>query len=146
MYYSEFKELIIERAESAGLSDVIKNLTKGIDTNLTRLFDIDGYVPSGGETSKIGFAQQSMRNGGIFVFDEYDSNIDPISENELNEKLLNYKETRIIISHRLSIARETDRIYWIENGKVIEKGTHEDLCSIKCKYSKLYEEQKRILG
>lgn len=143
--YSDIKDIIIDKTAKAGLSSVVSNLKNGIDTNLTKLFDSDGYVPSGGETSKIGFAQQSLSHGGIFVYDEYDSNIDPISEVELNKLLSTGEKTSIIISHRVSIAMDANRIYWVEKGKILEQGTHSELCKLNGKYFKFYKERQEMI-
>ena len=143
--YNDEKDRILNCIDDVGLKPVVERLENGIDTPITRLFEVDGYVPSGGEASKIGFAQQLINENGIFVFDEYDSNIDPISEMELNNSLLNMGKTKVIISHRLSIAKDADRIYWIEKGKTVEEGTHRELCELKGKYATLYEQRKNMV-
>lgn len=142
--YEQERDVIEKKVMDAGMRNILGRLNDGIDTKLTRLFDSDGYVPSGGETSKIGFAQQSMNLDGIFIFDEYDADIDPLSEQEINERLLAMGKTKIIISHRLSIAREADRIYWIEKGKTIEEGTHQELYNLGGKYAELFELRKSM--
>ena len=142
--YEEERTALKKCIDDVGLTKVVDRLENGMDTVVTRLFDPNGYVPSGGEASKIGFARQLINESGVFVFDEYDSNIDPISEEELNDRLLNMGKTRIIVSHRLSIAKDADRIYWIEKGKTVEVGTHKELCELGGKYAALYQQRKQL--
>ena len=78
--YEAERSKIYDCLDKAGLKRVNDVMNRGIDTPLTKLFDENGYVPSGGEIGKIGFAQQLMNEMGIYVFDEYDSSIDPLSE------------------------------------------------------------------
>ena len=100
---------------------------------------------SGGEKQKLFFTRALYKEAPLIILDEPTAALDPIAENEL---YLRYGEamknaTSIFISHRLSSTRFCDRIVLLENGRLIEEGTHEQLLSGATRYAYLYEIQSR---
>lgn len=143
------KDILSETAEKAlkcaGIWDKICSLEKGIDTVMTREFDSSGAVFSGGEQQKLAVARAFAQNTSVKVFDEPSSALDPIAEYDLYKGIM--EESRghitIFISHRLSSVKDADMVFMLENGKVIEQGTHKELISSKGKYCEMFNMQAR---
>lgn len=114
-----------------------------IDSSLTREFDSNGLVPSGGQAQKIAIARALLNNGEITVMDEASSALDPISEYDINHSLVNLlgNQTLVIVSHRLSTVQYVDKIFYVENGMIREQGTHEELIKTGGKYYEMYQKQ-----
>lgn len=95
---------------------------------------------SGGELQKIALARVLYKDSPIVIFDEPSSSIDAISEKQLFDLSLNllHEKTIIFITHKLSNIKNMDYIYFIENGEVIEEGTHDDLLAKEGKYNSLF--------
>ena len=100
---------------------------------------------SGGEIQKLALARALYKGGEIFVLDEPTAKLDPLAENEMYLKYseLTKGKTSIFISHRLSSTRFCDRIFYLENGKIIESGTHDMLMALGGAYAKMFETQSR---
>lgn len=127
----------------AGLEEIFRE--KGIDENsfMTRsLFD-DGVELSGGQAQKFFLARALYKNGNILILDEPTSALDPIAESEIYQKYANLSRgrTSLFISHRLASTRFSDRILFLENGKIKEEGTHEQLMALKGSYAHMFEVQ-----
>ncbi len=134
----------VEKAiEASGIKDKVESFENGIETVLTREFDSDGVVLSGGEGQKISIARTFASNSGIVILDEPTSALDPIAEYRMYENMMKATKDRsvVFISHRLSSATLADRIYYIENGEVIEEGSHEELMKKEGKYSQMFKIQ-----
>lgn len=138
-------EAVYEALKKAGVYDKVMTLPKKLDTILTKEFDQDGALLSGGEMQKIVVARAFVRNAPIKVFDEPSSALDPIAEYELYESILKDSagKTVLFISHRLSSVRNADMILMLENGEIIERGTHQQLMAQKGKYADMYSKQAR---
>lgn len=110
-----------------------------------RLFDDDGEALSGGEKQRLALARGYLRakSAGIFILDEPNSSLDPISEYELNKKLMSVlsDQTIVFITHRLSTTVLADEILYVENGQVLERGTHEELIALDGKYADMFNKQ-----
>lgn len=137
------EERVIQCARMAGLSD--SDLPNGMDTNIGKFIYADGIQLSGGQTQKLMLARALYKNGNILVLDEPTAALDPIAENDIYRKYLEMTEgkTSIFISHRLASTRFCDRIIYMENGCIMEEGTHESLLAQGKGYSRLYEVQSR---
>ena len=123
----------------------LKETHKGIDTLLTKEFDKEGVILSGGETQKIAIARVFAKNPDIVILDEPSSALDPVAEFNMYENMMKLAEdkTVIFISHRLSSARVADRIYMLENGAVTEEGTHDSLMELGGKYAAMFTLQSQ---
>ena len=143
---------IYDRKENEKVNDAIyktrldKVITKNAaDSNreLTREFEEDGIMLSGGEIQKIGIARLLAGDFGLLIFDEPSSALDPIAEYEMSELILDSsnRATTIVIAHRLSTIRHADRIVLIDNGTVKEIGTHDELMQTKGKYYEMFTKQ-----
>lgn len=110
---------------------------------LNRDFACDGLTFSGGEAQRIGIARALYHGGDILVFDEANSALDPIAERDINELInrLSGERTAIFISHRLTAAVRADRIIYMEDGRIAECGTHEQLLALNGSYAELYRAQ-----
>lgn len=129
----------------SNLEDLVSGYPQGANTNLTKLIDEKGVEFSGGQIQRLLLARALYKDGPILVLDEPTAALDPIAENDMYLKYRDMTEgkTSIFISHRLSSTRFCDRIIFIDGGKIVEEGSHEELLALKGKYSRLYEIQSR---
>ncbi len=142
------RQLVEEALIKAQFGDKLEKLkktNKGIDTPLTKEFDKEGVILSGGQTQKIAIARVFAKNPDIVILDEPSSALDPVAEFNMYENMMKLAEdkTVIFISHRLSSARTADRIYMLENGSVIEEGTHDSLMKLGGKYAAMFNLQSQ---
>ncbi|MNZ58375.1 putative multidrug export ATP-binding/permease protein [compost metagenome] len=127
----------------------LNSLQHGLDTQLTMEFDEEGVNLSGGESQKLAIARTFYRSTNMIILDEPSSALDPIAEYKLNQSMFEAAEDRtlIFISHRLSTTKRSDYILMMEQGSIIERGTHEDLVKSGGKYAAMWNAQaKRYQG
>lgn len=120
-----------------------KELLNGVHTEVLREFDDSGMMFSGGEAQKITVARAFYKNCPYVIMDEPSANLDPVAEYNLNKSMTEVakNKTVIFISHRLSTTRHADRIYVMENGEIVENGTHDELMSQNGKYAYMFNLQ-----
>ena len=137
------KNLAIDGMKNSGIYDKICTLPKGADTILTREFDDEGAVLSGGECQKIAISRVFAKPCEIVILDEPSSALDPVSEYQMYESMMKACENKavIFISHRLSSAVLADKVYLLENGKIEEEGTHFELLHKNGKYADMWNKQ-----
>ena len=133
---SASKEEVINAAKAAQCHEFIKNLPDGYDT----LVGEGGVYLSGGEQQRIGIARVILKNTPIVIMDEATSYADPENEGKILQGLarLIKNKTVIIIAHRLSTITNADQIIVVDNGKIVEQGTHEKLVENKGLYEKMW--------
>lgn len=126
------------------LINVLESVSLNIDLN--KFVGEKGSLLSGGESQRLSIARAILNNGEIMLFDEATSALDSKSEliinNLLNDR--NNKQTRIIIAHRLASLRSCDRIYYLDNGSILEFGSHDELMAKKGKYYNLIIEKDEV--
>lgn len=129
--------------EKSGFSQRLETLAGGLSANLTTEFEDDGVNLSGGEGQKLAVARVFYKNANLIILDEPSSALDPIAEYHLNHSMLTAAENKsvVFISHRLSTTRIADRIYMLENGRIIEEGSHSELLKSGGKYAEMWEVQ-----
>ncbi len=134
---------VISAIEKSGFSERLDTLSDGLGTNLTTEFEDGGVNLSGGEGQKLAVARVFYKNAGLIILDEPSSALDPIAEYHLNHSMLTAAENKsvVFISHRLSTTRIADRIYMLENGSIIEEGSHSELLDLGGKYSEMWRVQ-----
>ncbi len=139
----EDEKIVVEALRMAGVEDKVASLPQGIHTILTKEFSEDGVVLSGGEYQKIVVARAFVKDCPFKIFDEPSSALDPIAEYELFESILEYSrdKTMLFISHRLSSVQNADWVLMLENGRLIEEGTHQMLMKRQGAYADMYEKQ-----
>jgi subfamily B ATP-binding cassette protein MsbA len=130
---------IREAARAAHALNFIQHLPKGFDTVIGEA----GARLSGGERQRISIARAILRNAPILILDEATSSLDTESEREVQQAIENLVQSRttFVIAHRLSTIRNADRIIVIQNGMIVEEGTHETLLPLEGVYKKLYDMQ-----
>lgn len=138
-------EEVREALKRAGIYEKVRKLPNDIYTMLTKEFDEKGVILSGGEFQKIVCSRVFVDDTKVSLFDEPSSALDPISENELfNSIISSVKErTGIFISHRLSSVKDADYVFMLEQGKVIEQGSHSELMALNGAYYEMYRIQER---
>lgn len=136
-----FDESKVKRA--LGESGFDKKLKKGVFTELLREFDDEGKMLSGGESQKIAIARAFYKECPYIILDEPSANLDPIAEYNLNQAMIEAakEKTVIFISHRLSTTVNADRIYVMENGEIIESGSHKELMKQNGTYAYMFNLQ-----
>ncbi|ERN51270.1 ABC transporter ATP-binding protein [Alkalihalophilus marmarensis] len=133
-------EEVIAAAKAANAHDFIMNLPNGYDTEVGER----GVKLSGGQKQRVAIARVFLKNPPILIFDEATSALDLESEHYIQEALekLARNRTTFIVAHRLSTITHADRIVLIENGEIVESGTHEELMKKAGHYQKLFDVQQ----
>lgn len=131
------KEEVIEAARLAGANDFIMELPQGFDTYVGER----GVKLSGGQKQRISIARVFLKNPPILLLDEATSALDNTSERLVQKSLerLSVGRTTLTIAHRLSTIQHADRILVLDQGKIIETGTHEELLKKKAAYYRLHQ-------
>ncbi|MDC1278423.1 ABC transporter ATP-binding protein/permease [Pelagibacteraceae bacterium] len=134
------KEEVISAAQNADIHDFITILPDGYET----IVGERGLKLSGGEKQRVAIARTILKNPKIFFFDEATSALDTSTEKEIQKNLENISKgkTTLIIAHRLSTAANADNIIVLDQGTIIEQGTHESLLLKKGKYFGMWGKQK----
>ena len=135
-------ERIVSAARFAGANSFITELEHGYETPLGTAFD-NGADLSGGEWQRMALARALFRDAPILIFDEPTANLDAHAEHAV---LQHFREiargrTTLIISHRLSNVRFADKICVLEDGGIVEEGSHEELMKMNRSYARMFKVQ-----
>ncbi len=143
VYTPDKEQTVLDALKDSTFDEKLEALPNGINTELTKEFYKEGTELSGGESQKIAIARVFAHNNELIVMDEPSSALDPIAEYNLNVGIdKNAKgKTVVFITHRLSTTRHVDMIYMLENGKIIESGSHDDLIASNGKYASMFNLQ-----
>lgn len=138
-------ERVKECIRTAGLEERIQRTEKGIHSQMSRVLDAKGLMLSGGEQQKLYLARALYQNGRIMILDEPTAALDPLAEREqyLKYESISKGKTAVYISHRLASTSFCDRILFLEKGKILESGSHQELMEKQGKYYEMYETQSR---
>lgn len=139
---SEDEDKIYYSLNKSGAEGFVNNFPEKINTYLTRQYE-DGEELSGGQWQKIALSRTFFRDTVMYILDEPSSALDAEAEDELFRQFEDLYKNKgaILISHRLSNVKSADKIIVIDNGKVIEQGTHKELMSLDKKYAHMYKLQ-----
>lgn len=126
-----------------GLQERISELPLGVSTEIYSEFEKDGINLSGGETQRVALARAYVKDAELIIFDEPASALDPIAEEQLYQDMLTSVagKTVLFISHRLSTVKLAQRIYLIDDGSVVESGTHDELIKANGLYAEMFSKQ-----
>lgn len=132
------KEEVMEALHLAQCDDIIEKLPNGINT----IIGSKGTYLSGGEQQRINIARVMLKNSKIVILDEATAFADPENEYQVQKAFENLgkNKTVIMIAHRLSTIKNVDKIYVINNGKIEEQGTHEELINNNGIYNKMWND------
>lgn len=135
-------------ARNAEADEMIVALPNGYETLASRAFDSEtgrsGVTLSGGEWQRLALARAYMRDDrDLMILDEPTAGLDPIAEQRINERVRieRNRRTTLLVSHRLSALRDADLILILDNGRVVERGAHDELIAAGGGYAELFERQ-----
>lgn len=136
---------VVAAAKAANVHDLIASLPSAYDSILGNQFE-NGEELSIGQWQKMAIARAFYRNTDLVIMDEPSSALDADAELQITETLkhLSHNKTAIVISHRLSTIRWVDKIFYFDNGCVIESGTHDELMTAKGAYYELWNKSVKI--
>jgi len=142
VYHEVPDEQLVKVIHKLGLESVLEK-AGSLDTMVSREFTEDGVALSGGEAQRLTLARLFTGEFGLLVLDEPSSALDPLAEYKLMQIILDASNTAttLMIAHRLSTVRDFDVIYHMENGAIIESGTHEELMAARGKYYEMFTRQ-----
>ncbi|BFH11399.1 ATP-binding cassette domain-containing protein [Paenibacillus melissococcoides] len=130
-------DMIVYASKQAAIHDDIMRLPLGYQTMVSE----NGFNFSGGQRQRILLARALLHRPAILLLDEATSSLDLMSEQLICDSLRHISCSQIIIAHRLSTVRHADRIIVLDNGKITEMGSHQELMSLQGKYYDLYTSQ-----
>jgi ATP-binding cassette, subfamily B, bacterial len=130
-------DLIVRAAKLAEIHDEIMQMSMGYETTLTDR----GLSLSGGQRQRLALARALVRSPRILILDEATSHLDAVTEERISKNLSSLNCSQIIIAHRLSTIRDADVVLLLEDGRVIEQGTHDSLMRARGIYEKLFAAQ-----
>lgn len=118
-------EELEDAISKASLAEFVASLPKGVDTKVGE----SGIKLSGGQKQRLAIARALLRNSPIIIFDESTSSLDNFAQEEVKKSIdsLKGKSTIVIVAHRLSTIKNVDRIFFLENGKIVDEGTFDEL-------------------
>lgn len=124
-----------------GIDELAQQLPQGYDTMLSKEFD--GVDLSGGQWQRVAIGRGALKKGALLVMDEPTSAIDPLLEHDLLTQMLNADShaTKVIITHRIGIATQADRVIVMHGGKIVEMGSHAELMAQNGTYAQLFQNQ-----
>ncbi len=133
------EEQLWEALEQANVADFVQSLPEKLET----LIGVKGLKLSGGQRQRLAIARVIIKNPSIVIMDEATSSLDSVTEMQIEEALegLLANRTSITIAHRLSTVVRSDRLLYLEDGQIMESGTHGELIKRKGMYHALYEAQ-----
>nr|WP_234046158.1 ABC transporter ATP-binding protein [Streptomyces adelaidensis] len=137
------EERLASSVAEAGAQDVVEDLPRGLDTLLARGFS-GGHELSGGQWQRLGIARAAYRRGRILIVDEPTAALDARAELEVFEKiraLAGTGQTVVLITHRLASVRHADLVHVLDQGRLVESGTPEELLATGGVYAELYSLQ-----
>lgn len=136
---------ILECMSMAGLAEKIQSLSNGLDTKIGRQIYRDGLELSGGQAQRLMLARALYKNAPVVILDEPTSALDSIAEHDIYLKYSQMTDghTSIFISHRLASTRFCDRILFLEQGRIKEEGTHQQLLARGGSYAALFHIQSQ---
>lgn len=136
------EDKLLEAVQAAHVNEFTDRFEKGLDTTIGER----GVKLSGGQKQRIAIARAILADPRILILDEATSNLDTESESYIQESLARLMQgrTSFVIAHRLSTIRRADQILVIENGEIVERGTHDQLIKKEGRYYQLYTFQARI--
>ena len=139
------ENLIWEELEKVGLKEKITSLSKQLDTSCLNQLDLEGVQFSGGQQQRLILARTLYKDREIFIFDEPTAALDALAEDMLYREFYKMTEnkTAIFITHRLASTKFCNTIYVLNQGKVIQHGTHERLLQEDGEYQELFELQAK---
>lgn len=126
--------------DKAGLGKIFRERNISLDSYMMKFMEKQGIELSGGQQQRFLLARALYKDAPVLVLDEPTAALDPIAESEIYDSynLYSNQKTSIFISHRLASTRFADRIIMIDNGKIIEEGTHSELMAIDGEYAKMF--------
>lgn len=129
--------------KQSGVSSFLSNFEKGDQTSLIKAFDEESASLSGGQMQKLKLAQALYKDGSVLILDEPTAALDPISESEIYQNYFELAKDKIsfFITHRLASTQFCDRIIYVDQGTIIEDGTHDELLKQAGKYATLFDKQ-----
>lgn len=152
IYMRPVKEEDTEAAVGYMQDSTLNGFEKRCWDNVTKEFDKNGIVFSGGQSQKTAIARAFAQDGKFVIMDEASSALDPLAEAEVNTTVLEKMAGKsfVVISHRLSTIQNMDRIYVLSDGCVVEEGTHQELMQLNGTYAQMYtvqaEKYREVMG
>lgn len=133
-------EALVSACDNADFHINCNRFANGFCTYIGKTFDSEGVILSGGQKQKLAISSAYFKNCSYYIMDEPNSALDPVADNDLISKLVQLSKNHgsFFISHKLSVMHITDEILVLENGRIVESGSHNVLMSKNGVYKKLY--------